>query len=83
MPVPIYVVDAFADRPFAAIPPPSARSTGRGRDDWLRTLAMEMNLSETAFLLAGSRPVSAALAGRGVEVDLCGHATLAALTCCG
>ena len=52
MPLPIYVVDAFTDRPFAGNPA-AVCVLDRERDaTWMQQLAAEMNLSETAFLLA-------------------------------
>ena len=51
MPLPIYTVDAFTDRPFAGNPA-AVCLLDRERDArWMQTLAGEMNLSETAFLL--------------------------------
>lgn len=79
---PILIVDAFTAQPFAGNPAavcvlPEAREAA-----WMAQVAMEMNLSETAFLY----PVQGDGQGDGyhlrwftpaVEVDLCGHATLA------
>lgn len=74
----IFVVDAFADRPFAGNPAAVClRDTALG-DEWMQAVAAEMNLSETAFLTPwtdgewGLRWFTPK-----VEVDLCGHATLA------
>ena len=48
------------------------------RDDhWLQNVAMEMNLSETAFLVANTHGYDLRWFTPKVEVDLCGHATLA------
>jgi predicted PhzF superfamily epimerase YddE/YHI9 len=73
----LWQVDAFAAAPFAGNPA-AVCLLDRPRDDaWMRNVAAEMNLSETAFLL----PEGAAWRLRWftpkVEVDLCGHATLA------
>ncbi|HYO13780.1 MAG TPA: PhzF family phenazine biosynthesis protein [Thermoanaerobaculia bacterium] len=75
----LYQVDAFTDRAFAGNPAavcllPQARDEG-----WMQAVAREMNLSETAFL----HPEGEDGAWRlrwftpAVEVELCGHATLA------
>lgn len=72
-------VDAFTDRPFAGNPA-AVCVLDRPRDEaWMRDLAREMNLSETAFLLRSDSDESFGLRWftPTVEVDLCGHATLA------
>lgn len=78
MPQPVTVVDAFTDRPFAGNPAAVCILDAPRDERWMRGVAMEMNLSETAFL----RPREDGWALRWltpeVEVDLCGHATLAA-----
>src|SRR4051812_48030336 len=78
MPQTILVVDAFADRPFAGNPAAVCVLPGPADENWMREVAREMNLSETAFL---HREGDGAFALRwltpAVEVDLCGHATLA------
>ncbi len=78
MPQKITVVDAFADRPFAGNPAAVCVLSGPADEQWMKNVAREMNLSETAFL----HPLpDGAYALRwltpNVEVDLCGHATLA------
>jgi PhzF family phenazine biosynthesis protein len=73
-----FVVDAFTDRPFAGNPAvvvPLAKWRG---DAWLQNVAMEMNLSETAFLVPNAQGFDLRWFTPKVEVDLCGHATLAA-----
>ena len=77
MAVPIYQVDAFTDRPFSGNPAavcllPQARDAA-----WMQAVAKEMNLSETAFLLKQEDGYSLRWFTPAVEVDLCGHATLA------
>jgi PhzF family phenazine biosynthesis protein len=78
MSVPIYTVDAFTDKPFAGNPAGVCLLEAAQDEDWMQSIAREMNLSETAFLVPH--------AGDGfdlrwftpsVEVALCGHATLA------
>jgi PhzF family phenazine biosynthesis protein len=46
-------------------------------DEWMQCVAMEMNLSETAFLLPEGDGYRLRWFTPAVEVDLCGHATLA------
>lgn len=78
MPVPLYVVDAFADRPFAGNPAAVCPLDGPRPDEWLQNVAMEMNLSETAFVWPEGDGYRLRWFTPVVEVDLCGHATLAA-----
>ncbi len=75
----ISVVDAFTDTPFHGNPAAVCVLSEQKPDEWMQQLAMEMNLPETAFLrrlengnytLRWFTPTT--------EVDLCGHATLAA-----
>ena len=70
-------VDAFTNRPFAGNPAAVCVTDAPIADDLMRAIAQEMNLSETAFL----HPVEGGYSLRwftpAVEVDLCGHATLA------
>jgi PhzF family phenazine biosynthesis protein len=82
MPTRIVQVDAFTARPFAGNPAAVCVLPAPRAEEWMRNVALEMNLSETAFL----HPV-VTREGDGynlrwltpaVEVDLCGHATLAA-----
>lgn len=74
----IHVVDAFTDRAFAGNPAAVCILSGPRDDGWRRAVAREMNLSETAFL---ERRADGSYTLRwftpAVEVDLCGHATLA------
>jgi PhzF family phenazine biosynthesis protein len=78
MSVPLYLVDAFTDRPFAGNPaavcvPDTARDAA-----WMQAAAGEMNQAETAF--ARPRPDGdwdLRWFTPTVEVELCGHATLA------
>ena len=78
MPVPLYVVDAFADRPFAGNPAAVCPLDGPRPEEWLRNVAMEMNLSETAFVWPEGDNFRLRWLTPAIEVDLCGHATLAA-----
>jgi PhzF family phenazine biosynthesis protein len=77
VPCPFYIVDAFANRPFAGNPAAVCILTHEKDRKWMQSVAAEANLSETAFVrkfgdlfeLKWFTPVA--------EVDLCGHATLA------
>ncbi len=70
-------VDSFTNRPFAGNPagvcilPKAADST------WMLDVAREMNLAETAFLVPQRDGYDLRWFTPAVEVDLCGHATLA------
>ncbi len=71
------IVDAFTDRPFAGNPAAVCELKHEADPNWMQSLASEMNLSETAFV----RPIDGGIELRWftpkLEVDLCGHATLA------
>jgi PhzF family phenazine biosynthesis protein len=73
----LFHVDAFTDRPFAGNPAAVCLLSSWPADHWLQAVAGEMNLSETAFLVPGSDYFQLRWFTPTVEVDLCGHATLA------
>jgi PhzF family phenazine biosynthesis protein len=79
----IRVIDAFTDRPFAGNPAAVCLLGGDAWPDeaWMRRVAAEMNLSETAFAHPLPEGSEADWALRWftptVETNLCGHATLA------
>jgi predicted PhzF superfamily epimerase YddE/YHI9 len=78
MPFDLTVVDSFTDRPFAGNPAAVAVVDRFPDDSEMQLIAREMNLSETAFV--ASRDDGAydlRWFTPAVEVDLCGHATLA------
>lgn len=80
MPEVIYQVDAFTAIPFKGNPAGVFISEKPRDEDWMRQLAREMNLSETAFLVPAEKyedGYSLRWFTPTVEVDLCGHATLA------
>jgi PhzF family phenazine biosynthesis protein len=77
MGLPLYQVDAFTDHPFAGNPAAVCLLDGPRADAWHAAVAAEMNLSETAFVLRVSDGFSLRWFTPAVEVDLCGHATLA------
>jgi PhzF family phenazine biosynthesis protein len=74
---PLFVVDAFTDRPFAGNPAAVCVLSEERDSTWLSSVAREMNLSETAFLRRNGDTWSLRWFTPTVEVDLCGHATLA------
>lgn len=70
-------IDAFTDVPFRGNPA-AVCFLDRERDAaWMQSVAAEMNLSETAFLLRQSDGFSLRWFTPKLEVNLCGHATLA------
>ena len=76
-----WTIDAFADRPFMGNPACVVEPFDVWpADGWLQSLAMENNQSETAFLRRTADPARFDLRWftPTMEVDLCGHATLAA-----
>ncbi len=75
--VPLWQVDAFADRPFTGNPAAVCVLESERDDAWLQAVAQEMNLSETAFLRQRSDGFELRWFTPEVEVELCGHATLA------
>ena len=77
MAVPITVVDAFADRPFTGNPAAVCLLPAERDKAWMQNVAREMNHAETAFLLVRPDHVALRWFTPSVEVDLCGHATLA------
>lgn len=79
MSVPLYVVDAFTDRPFGGNPAAVCPLNDWPDRAWLQSVAAEMNLAETSFVV--ERPdcsFDLRWFTPEVEVELCGHATLAA-----
>jgi len=78
MTVPLFHVDAFTDQAFAGNPAAVCLLTESRDDRWMQTIAAEMNLSETAFVQRQPDGFGLRWFTPKVEVDLCGHATLAA-----
>ena len=76
-PLRYFVVDAFTDRPFAGNPAAVVPLSEWRDDAWLQNVAMEMNLSETAFLVTEGDGYRLRWFTPKTEVALCGHATLA------
>ncbi|MEZ4412228.1 MAG: PhzF family phenazine biosynthesis protein [Gemmatimonadales bacterium] len=77
MPLALHHIDAFTDRPFAGNPAAVCLLEQEMDDAWMQSVAQEMNLSETAFLLPRDDGFSLRWFTPEVEVELCGHATLA------
>jgi predicted PhzF superfamily epimerase YddE/YHI9 len=72
-----FVVDAFTNRPFTGNPAAVVPLDHWPADPWLRSVAMEMNLSETAFFVPSAGGFDLRWFTPKAEVDLCGHATIA------
>jgi PhzF family phenazine biosynthesis protein len=77
MPLTITQVDAFTSKPFAGNPAAVCVLPEERDPAWMQDVAREMNLAETAFLLARPDGWGLRWFTPAVEVDLCGHATLA------
>ena len=77
MPVRIVQVDAFTAQPFAGNPAAVCVLPAPRDAAWMQSVAREMNLSETAFLVRQADGFDLRWFTPAVEVDLCGHATLA------
>jgi len=74
----LHIIDAFCDGPFTGNPAAVCLVREKVSDRWMQKLAGEMNLSETAFLEKREQGWGLRWFTPRVEVDLCGHATLAA-----
>ncbi|MGN6701030.1 MAG: PhzF family phenazine biosynthesis protein [Thermomicrobiales bacterium] len=77
MGVPIVQVDAFTGRAFAGNPAAVCLLPEPADEGWMQAVAREMNLAETAFLHRQEDGYALRWFTPAVEVDLCGHATLA------
>ena len=77
MGIPIYQVDAFTEQAFKGNPAAVCILPEDRDDAWMQDVAREMNLSETAFLVARADGFHLRWFTPTAEVDLCGHATLA------
>ena len=77
MPHSIVQVDAFTDKRFAGNPAAVCVLSSPADEQWMQAVAMEMNLSETAFLYPLEDGFNLRWFTPTVEVPLCGHATLA------
>lgn len=75
---PLFQVDSFTDQPFKGNPAGVCLLDAARPDAWMRSVAAEMNLSETAFVVKQGEDYDLRWFTPTVEMDLCGHATLAA-----
>jgi len=78
VPVTCLQIDAFAERPYTGNPAAVCLLDDDRDARWMQAVAGEMNLSETAFVRPGRDGFDLRWFTPAVEVDLCGHATLAA-----
>ena len=74
---PLLQIDAFTDRAFAGNPAAVALLDAPADASWMQAVAAEMNLAETAFVVPDGERFGLRWFTPTVEVDLCGHATLA------
>ena len=77
MSVPLTIVDAFATEAFTGNPAAVCVLDAPAPEAWMQAVAGEMNLSETAFLVPNGEDFDLRWFTPTIEVDLCGHATLA------
>ena len=77
MSIPYYQVDAFTDRLFAGNPAGVGVLTDWLPDATLQAIAAENNLAETAFIVQREGHFDLRWFTPTLEMDLCGHATLA------
>ena len=77
MPTPIYVVDAFTGKPFSGNPAAVCVLESEADPLWMQSVAAEMKHAETAFVRRIFEGFELRWFTPTVEVDLCGHATLA------
>ncbi|MDD9877342.1 MAG: PhzF family phenazine biosynthesis protein [Magnetovibrio sp.] len=78
MQIPIYQIDAFTDKAFGGNPAAVCPLDDWLPDETMQSIALENNLSETAFFVAnGGGGYDLRWFTPAAEVDLCGHATLA------
>ena len=78
MGVRVVQVDSFTSKPFSGNPAAVVVLETPGEDGWMQNVALEMNLAETAFLVRRrDGDFDLRWFTPAVEVDLCGHATLA------
>ena len=77
MGLPVVQVDAFTDTPFTGNPAAVCILPGSHDEVWMQRVALEMNLSETAFLVPEDDGYGLRWFTPTLEVALCGHATVA------
>jgi PhzF family phenazine biosynthesis protein len=76
--LPLYIVDAFTDQPFAGNPAAICPLDSWLADGVMQRIGAEMNFSETAFIVPSAEGWHIRWFTPTLEVDLVGHATLAA-----
>ncbi|MBW2637375.1 MAG: PhzF family phenazine biosynthesis protein [Deltaproteobacteria bacterium] len=77
METPLYQIDAFTDRPFSGNPAGVCPLEAWLEDSEMQNIATENNLPETAFFVKNGDGYDLRWFTPTVEIDLCGHATLA------
>ena len=79
MTIPLAWVDAFSDAPFGGNPAGVCLLDGPLDEARMQSIAFELGIAETAFLVPGDEPTTFGLRwfSPATEIDLCGHATLA------
>lgn len=77
MKIPCFIVDAFASKPFQGNPAAVCPLDAWLDDATMQNIAAENNLSETAFFVPSGSNYNLRWFTPAVEIDLCGHATLA------
>ena len=77
MPLPLYQVDAFTNQPFGGNPAAVMPLDAWLPDATMQAIAAENNLAETAFFVSEGEDYRLRWFTPEVEMDLCGHATLA------
>jgi PhzF family phenazine biosynthesis protein len=78
MSIPLLQIDAFTNCQYAGNPAGVCFLAGAADAAWMQSVAAEMNLAETAFLvLRGEGAYDLRWFTPTTEVPLCGHATLA------
>ena len=70
-------IDAFTDHPFGGNPAAVCLLAAAAEESWMQDVAAEMNLSETAFVRPDGDDFELRWFTPKIEVELCGHATLA------
>jgi predicted PhzF superfamily epimerase YddE/YHI9 len=75
--IPLYHVDAFTSERYTGNPAAVCLLEEPAEESWMQTVAAEMNLAETAFLVRENDGFRLRWFTPTVEVALCGHATLA------
>ena len=73
----LHTIDAFTNKPFTGNPAAVCILDAPADETWMKLVAREMNLSETAFLHPIEGGYSLHWFTPAAEVKLCGHATLA------